>query len=265
MKIKSKLMISFLIIILVPVLLSCAVLAGFHNFQIKAINESYGITDSEEMWLTNSVLLLKKVTEQDYAKYAKLAADDPDKLLDEKYLEQENEALSEKYSYLIVKNGANIIFNGGKDNRDVLLTLPNISNVQSGSEVSSFMDSDDKVIIKQLNFTDTQKNQDALYIVTSTQSVVPEVKHFMIELVIAILIILVVTAVMLIVWIYGSLLNPIKKLQFAAENIKEGNLDFSLETSSSDGELGELCVTFEQMRQRLPKKKSSTRRRIELS
>ena len=66
MKIKSKLMISFLIIILVPVLLSCAVLAGFHNFQIKAINESYGITDSEEMWLTNSVLLLKKVTEQDY-------------------------------------------------------------------------------------------------------------------------------------------------------------------------------------------------------
>ena len=73
----------------------------------------------------------------------------------------------------------------------------------------------------------------------------------MIELVIAILIILVVTAVMLIVWIYGSLLNPIKKLQFAAENIKEGNLDFSLETSSSDGELGELCVTFEQMRQRL--------------
>ena len=64
MKIKSKLMISFLIIILVPVLLSCAVLAGFHNFQIKAINESYGITDSEEMWLTNSVLLLKKVTER---------------------------------------------------------------------------------------------------------------------------------------------------------------------------------------------------------
>ena len=37
MKIKSKLMISFLIIILVPVLLSCAVLAGFHNFQIKAM------------------------------------------------------------------------------------------------------------------------------------------------------------------------------------------------------------------------------------
>lgn len=78
----------------------------------------------------------------------------------------------------MVKNGANIIFNGGEDNRDVLLTLPKISNVQSGSEVTSFMDSDDKVIIKQLNFTDMQKNQDALYIITSTQSVVPEVKHF---------------------------------------------------------------------------------------
>lgn len=54
----------------------------------------------------------------------------------------------------------------------------------------------------------------------------------------------------MIVWIYRSMITPIQKLRVAAENIKEGNLDFALDTQGDD-EIGELCTTFEQMRQRL--------------
>ena len=63
-------------------------------------------------------------------------------------------------------------------------------------------------------------------------------------------IILLLTAIMMIVWIYRSMITPIQKLRVAAENIKEGNLDFALDTGGDD-EIGELCTTFEQMRQRL--------------
>ena len=45
-------------------------------------------------------------------------------------------------------------------------------------------------------------------------------------------------------------MTPIKKLQVAAQNIKEGNLDFTIEAESDD-EIGELCRSFEEMRQRL--------------
>ena len=45
-------------------------------------------------------------------------------------------------------------------------------------------------------------------------------------------------------------MNPIKKLQVAAQNIKEGNLVFTIEADSKD-EIGELCKSFEEMRQRL--------------
>ena len=66
--------------------------------------------------------------------------------------------------------------------------------------------------------------------------------------------ILLTTAAMLIVWIYRSIITPIERLRIAAENIKDGNLDFELETSPSDGEIGELCTAFEQMRARLKEK-----------
>ena len=39
-------------------------------------------------------------------------------------------------------------------------------------------------------------------------------------------------------------------MQAAAQNIKEGNLDFTIEAESRD-EIGELCTSFEEMRQRL--------------
>ena len=67
---------------------------------------------------------------------------------------------------------------------------------------------------------------------------------------ISILLILVLTATMLTIWMYTSMINPIKKLQTAAQNIKDGNLDFSVESDSRD-EIGELCRSFEEMRLRL--------------
>jgi len=51
-------------------------------------------------------------------------------------------------------------------------------------------------------------------------------------------------------WIYQGIINPIHKLQVAAQNIKEGNLDFTVETDGKD-EIGELCRNFEEMRCRL--------------
>lgn len=43
---------------------------------------------------------------------------------------------------------------------------------------------------------------------------------------------------------------PLEKLQRAARNIKEGNLDFEIKAESND-EIGQLCQDFEEMRLRL--------------
>ncbi|MDD2978938.1 MAG: HAMP domain-containing sensor histidine kinase [Hespellia sp.] len=64
------------------------------------------------------------------------------------------------------------------------------------------------------------------------------------------LIIIFITAALLILWIYRAVSIPIKKMQEAAQQIKEGNLNFELKVESED-ELGQLSQDFEDMRLRL--------------
>ncbi len=64
------------------------------------------------------------------------------------------------------------------------------------------------------------------------------------------LIVVFITTGLLIYWIYKTISVPLAKLQKAARNIKEGNLDFEINIDGED-EIGQLCQDFEAMRIRL--------------
>ena len=88
--------------------------------------------------------------------------------------------------------------------------------------------------------------------VTHNMEIMPDVRGLVFEIALTILLVLLLTAGMLMIWIYQSMVNPIKKLQIAAENIKEGNLHFTIDTVGAEqDEMNKLCVTFEEMRRRL--------------
>lgn len=70
------------------------------------------------------------------------------------------------------------------------------------------------------------------------------------DMAVCIVLILAATGLSITAWIYRSIVTPICKLEEAAKNIKEGNLDFTIEADSKD-EMGRLCQNFEDMRQRL--------------
>lgn len=67
---------------------------------------------------------------------------------------------------------------------------------------------------------------------------------------VSILIILFLTAVILIAWSYGTYVSRIDILTKAAERIKQGDLDFTIESRGKD-EIDELAESFEEMRARL--------------
>ncbi len=58
------------------------------------------------------------------------------------------------------------------------------------------------------------------------------------------------TATILIVWIYKGIVPNITKLTKAADHIKDGDLEFNIESDGVD-ELSKLCNTFEEMRLQL--------------
>ena len=63
-------------------------------------------------------------------------------------------------------------------------------------------------------------------------------------------VILLLTAIIMVGWIYKGIAPQLKTLKAAANNIKEGNLDFSVASTGTD-EMSELCNAFEDMRVRL--------------
>ena len=62
--------------------------------------------------------------------------------------------------------------------------------------------------------------------------------------------ILVGAGFVLLSWIYSSILRPLDELRHATQKIKDGDLDFTLE-SENDDEIGQLTEDFEEMRIRL--------------
>lgn len=72
-------------------------------------------------------------------------------------------------------------------------------------------------------------------------------------------VILMLTAIIMVAWIYKGIAPQLKMLKIAANNIKEGNLDFSVASTGKD-EMSELCNAFEDMRIRL---KNNAKDRLE--
>ena len=64
------------------------------------------------------------------------------------------------------------------------------------------------------------------------------------------LVILIFTSVSVGLWIYRSVATPLVKLRKATQNIKDGNLDFTVEPCGV-AEINDLCEDFEEMRIRL--------------
>ncbi|MCI5856757.1 MAG: HAMP domain-containing histidine kinase [Agathobacter sp.] len=250
MKMKNKLIISFFIVIFIPIILSIVALSVFQKLQTRTIEQAYGIRDAEGYSLTSSVQLLNRMTEEEYDQLLSDSVERPKALEDAHYLSTINEGLQDANSYLIVKKKNEVLFNGGQDNADLIETLPECKGVSENDRASNYVDGDREALVKQIDFFFDNQTPGTIYIVTGIEEMVPELRHFFLKIVISIIVILVFTAFLMIGWIYSSLVTPLKKLQVAAENIKNGNLDFTVDVSGDD-EIGQLGVAFEEMRLRL--------------
>lgn len=250
MKFKNKIIISFCIIIFVPILLALVVLFSFQHIQLKAIEQTYGIEDKNYSYFSNSMQLLSRFTRDSFRTLTEVASENPELLSDEKYLQETNTKLEEKSSYLIVRKERELVFIGEDASISLLTQLPDYGDADTNVNSGTYIDGEEQALIRQIDFRYSDGSQGSVFIITILEETIPELKNLAADILVSILLILVLTACMLTVWIYTSLINPIKKLQIAAQNIKDGNLDFTVEAESND-EIGELCRTFEEMRQRL--------------
>lgn len=252
MKFKTRLVVAFFTIILIPIVLSSMLVCAVGKYQLSSIEKNYGIENTTVESLSSSVTVLAKLTEQPYRELKTLIQEDSEEMEDAAKLESLNDELKEKKSYLLVRKNDTLVYIGTETAKaeTVISQLPEYGAAETTSENGMYLGGKVQVLLKQIDFQYADGSKGSAFIVTNVGSLIPEVKNLVIEIVVCIFFVLVFTACVLIIWIYRSVMGPVGKMRDATKSIKEGNLDFELEVETDD-ELGQLCGDLEDMRKRL--------------
>ncbi len=251
MKLKNRLLIAFFVIIIAPIGLTTIALMAVTQYQLQAIEKSYNVPDLTYENLSNSLPMISKATLEDYEEIQKEGKENPDQFLDENILEEWNQKLEKKHSYLIVRKGNEMIYpEKDQNSKKIFENLPDYGEYVGESDTGVYIGNKVNAFVKQTDVIFSDQTKGSIFIMTSATEMIPQVKRLIVELIIAIIVILVCTSAALTVWIYRGIHTPLNRLRTATQNIKEGNLDFTLEVEGED-EISELCRDFEDMRKRL--------------
>ena len=252
MNIKRKLLFAFMIMIMFPCAMLAAVSALMMNYQAHAVEEIYDIeTDTFQVLLSNPMQILNKLTRETYNDLVTLAQQNPDELLNPEYTKNINALLEKNYSFLLVRKGEEIVFCGN----DAIYTkikrgIPDYGAYNTEIDGGLYVSGQIPYLLKQYDFLFSDKSAGSVFIITNVNITIPQLKTTLIQGIISIFTTLVVTACILLVWLYQSIAKPITVLKQATNEVKNGNLDFKLEGTPTD-EIGELCQDFDEMREHL--------------
>lgn len=251
MKLKTRLIISFFVIICVPVFLTTVTLMGFSKYQLKSIEENYGINDISYETLSNSLQIIAKSTQKIFKDMKQQAEENPDKYLDQEYLDALDHRLEISGSYLLVRKDNKPYYGGAQDGIDLIFTeLPQFGEVSQEADSGIYIGMDIQSFVKQVDVQFSDGSQGSAFIITGVAQTIPQIRFLIRDMIIAIIIILILTAGLLTVWIYNGISTPMNKLRLATKHIKDGDMNYVLEIQGED-EISQLCQDFEEMRQRL--------------
>jgi signal transduction histidine kinase len=237
--------------IALPILLMGLVIGGFGLFQMHSFETDYGVKPSADKWFFNSVQLMNNLTEDSFKELKNIVQENPSELEDLNYLNDLNQKYEEKYSYLIVRKNDQIIYIGSDEDISAITErLPEPGEIDSLSKGGLYFGGDLEVLIKCVTFEYDDGSPGDVFFVTNTKGLQPQMKEFCRNIAIAIVMILILTAAILVMWIYRGISVPLRKMQMATAAIREGNLDYEL-VPETDDEMGRLYRDFDEMRKRL--------------
>ncbi len=248
MKLRTRLMVTFLAIVILPVLLICIAGAVMGIAMKQNMRETYGVENVNMSLIANPVEGFSELTEDEYEKLTFVAQTVPEQFLNESFLEEGNELLQEKASCLIVIYNDEIVYNGGALNEEVyeLLTRPGTGN-DFGNH-GHYLEGLD-VLIKQINFTGPEEVEGRAYIVTTVRNFVSG--GLLVSIVLLVILVLVMTSLFLTRWIRKGVFIPLTQLNTAMQHIADGDFDYIMDDSKSSGEIASLYENYDQMRLRL--------------
>ena len=256
MKFKTRLLITSIAIVLVPLLLTSIafIVVASH---VENMENEVGLLDRKNLATAYTIENYSHMTEEVLREVKDQIEQNSVKLEDKEYLDEISGELNDKFSYIIVRKEDGIYYTGNDtDTQQIFDMLPRYGNVMPDPEAGLYYN-DVKKLVKQLDFQFADESDGSFFIVTSVRSLIS--KNALREMIFAWIFVLCLTSIVLTWWMQKGLYTPINQLNTAMQNIAEGNLEYML-TTEEKGEIGELYRNYEDMRLRL---KESTDEKFE--
>ena len=252
MKLRTRVIISFFIIILVPIVMCALTFYFFVGYKAKIIGEKYGLANATYRTISNNTLLLNAMTSEEYDEVEDTAKSDTAKLEETNYLSVLNARLQKKQSFIAMREDGVIIYNGSEElsSEELENELPKYGDPGANLKGGVYFRNEKQWMVKQVDYENSDGKECSAFIVTKTDQIAPQITGMVKELGIVIVLILVLTSLGLSFWIYRGVIGPLEQLKKATQNIKDGNLDFTVEPCGV-AEINDLCEDFEEMRIRL--------------
>lgn len=245
---KNRLKMSFLIIIILPICLAIMTGKLIIEYQLNSIQKTYDMEFNTMQVITNPIQILNRVTRDVFNRIKTKAMKTPWELEDLEYIKELNSELQEKYSFLVVRKDEEIIFVGNAAKySSVKNNLPSYNNHSTEVDGGIYLGGKNPILLKQQDFLYQDGSKGTIFVLTDVDNVVPQLKASAVQAVISFVLIIIITAFILIVWLYRGIIKPLNVLKRATKEMKEGNLNYSISVNSND-EIGQLCEDFEEMR-----------------
>lgn len=250
MKLRSKLYLSFCIMIILPVTLCICAVYMIFCLQKESISEAYNVDGNVVLEnLYSPITIYGRMTDSVYEEMKIQAFSNPEMFNESEYINSLTDSLKGCLSCLVIRKNSKIVYSSVTDisSEELSAMLPEYEDAANNSDVGVYKGGEHQKLIKKLDFMDTDNNTYSVFIITSLKQVLPQIKGLVVQVVIAIFAVLVLTGVLLSIWVYRSMLRPLNRLKLATNNIKMGNMDFEMPHNTKD-EIGEVFQDFEEMR-----------------
>ena len=247
MKFSTRLKVTFISIILLPLLLAIMAFIIIGIFLISGGKEG-GFENLGDLRFSENIKEVVNSTDAVYFKLMDQAVIDSSVFEDPEYLEKINDETSRVSTFILVRKDDEIYYTGNEfASKKIFKELPAYGDALHGDETGYYFAEDEK-FVKQIDFNFSDGSKGSIFIISGAQALIS--KRLLVDMFIAMVIILVFTSCMLTRWIHKGVFSPLLELNSAMQKIKDGNFDYALQTEA-EGEIGELYRNYEDMRLRL--------------
>ena len=176
MKLKTRLVVAFMIITIVPMILIFVSFFAINDHQARSFTKEYGLTEQVDLLSGNSTQVFNRLTRRVQQVIREELDKKPELYEDTGHLDEVNAELQKHYAYLVVRKGTDIIYFGDTDeeNKSQLCEqLPEFDILQGDLEGGIYLDGESQHLVKQMDFQFPDKTEGSVFIISNVDDLPP--------------------------------------------------------------------------------------------